>query len=67
MISTLHLLPHHTYLDLSYKQIGRFLLDRKISGCGEVKLWVVVIDISHNDVDGSRGRLRAKTETSCGV
>lgn len=48
---------HQTYRDLSYKQVGLFFLDSEISGCGEVKLRVVIVDISDDNVHSGRGCL----------
>lgn len=49
-----------TYHDLSYKQIGLFFSDSKISGHGDVKLRVIIIDIGDDYVHSGSGCLKKK-------
>lgn len=51
---------HYTYLYLSYEQISLFLSHSKISGHGEVKHRVIIVDISDNYVHSSSGCLKKK-------
>lgn len=52
-----------TYHDLSHKEICLFFFDSKISGYGEVKLRVIIIDISHHYVHCGSGCLMKKRST----
>lgn len=51
---------HYTYPYSSYKQVGLFFSHRKIGRYGEVKLRVIIIDISNNYVHSSCGCLKEK-------
>lgn len=44
---------YQTYPDLSNKNIGLFFLDSKISGYGQVKHGVIIVDISDDYVHSS--------------
>ena len=54
----------YTYPDLSNEQIGLLLSHRKISGYGDVKLRVIIVDISDDYVHSCGGGLKKKERTN---